>query len=59
MYTDFDPKEHKGEQLYELQTVALEDGMYATIPVPVDVSFEQATEVPWYYVVAERKGEGP
>ena len=50
-YIDYDPKKHKGRQLYEIQTA--EDGK--TVPVPVGVSYEQAVQTPYYYVVEEEQ----
>jgi hypothetical protein len=53
-YVDFDPKKHKGRQLYELQTKE-EDNLAFTVPIPVDTSFKQASKTPWYYVVEAEK----
>ncbi len=54
---DFDPGEHKGRQLYALQTVKEEGGL-ATVAVPTDVSFEDARIAPWRYVVDADSGGG-
>ena len=55
-YVDFDPKKHKGRQLYELQSKEMGD-MVATVVVPTDTPFEQAAQTPWYYVVEAEEGE--
>ena len=53
-YVDFDPKKHKGRQLYELQSKEVGD-MVATVAVPTNTPFEQAAQTPWYYVVEAGK----
>ena len=57
-YVDFDPKKHKGRQLYELQSKEMGD-MVATVVVPTDTPFEQAALTPWYYVVEAEEQGGP
>ena len=56
-YVDFDPKKHKGRQLYELQSKELK-GVVATVAVPTDTPFEQAAKTPWYYVVEAEASPG-
>lgn len=46
MYKDFVPDEHRGMPLYELVTV---EG--TTLAVPSEVTFEQASEMPWNFLV--------
>jgi len=51
----FDPKRHGGRKLYELADVR--DGkVVATVAVPSEATFEEASMAPWQYVV-EKKGQ--
>ena len=50
-YVAFDPKRHKGLELYEFQTE--EQGSLLITKVILSKStFEQASRAPWLYVVA-------
>ena len=46
----FDPKEHKGKKLFELQTNEI-DGVVEVNIVPSIASFEEALNAPYFYVV--------
>jgi len=52
MFVDFDPQRHKGRKLFELQSVVIH-GVFVAVPIPTDIPFERAKEIPWYFVVEE------
>lgn len=51
-FVEFDPTKHKHEQLYQSVTVADTDDVYGVHIEPVDVEFDEASQTPWYYLVA-------
>jgi len=57
MWKQFNQSEYNGEQLYEIQTIAL-DGLIGTTFVKCDVSAKDAALTPWYYFVKDEE-DGP
>jgi hypothetical protein len=52
-YVDFDPDAHGDRELFEIVGDLDEEGQYRTYLVPVDISHEEARNIPWYFVVWE------
>jgi len=55
-FVPFDPEKHEGQMLYEIQKDKT-GNVIDFVVVPADVSFEQASQTPWYYVVKAEEGE--
>ena len=54
-FVDFDPKKHSVQQLYQVVCTVIEDYLAASYAA-VEVSWEDAVEAPWNYVVWDGSG---
>ena len=57
MFIDYNPKKHKTEQLFEVQSTIGEDGSSISMIVKSDVDRATAEKTPWYYMVEIEDGE--
>jgi len=57
MFVDYDPEEHKTEQLFEVQSTENSQGEFITTYIKSDIERTAATNIPWFFVVEVEDGD--